>query len=84
MLPRREGRFRESAPAYPVGGGIVVTACEMTASITALANLLASRLSEEELSLLAAQLTQLGDSLATIAVCRSRGEKACYSQSSAY
>ena len=44
--------------------------CELTASVTALANALACRLSEEELSLLAAVLTQLGDTLATIAVQR--------------
>jgi hypothetical protein len=57
----------------------------MTASITALANLLAARMSEEALSLLAAQLTQLGDTLATIAVCRSlSGEASPYSQRSAY
>ena len=54
-----------------------MTPCEMTAAITALANLLAARLSEEELGLLAAQLTQLGDTLTTIAVCtaaRASGE----------
>ena len=47
-----------------------MNSCELTASVTALANALASRLSEEELSLLAAVLTQLGDTLATIAVQR--------------
>ena len=41
--------------------------CELTASVTALANALACRLSEEELNLLGAVLTQLGDTLATIA-----------------
>ena len=44
-----------------------VNSCELTVSVTALA---AGR-SEEELSLLAAVLTQLGDTLATIAVQRS-------------
>lgn len=44
--------------------------CELTASVTALANALACKLTEEELSLLAAVLTQLGDTLATIAVQR--------------
>lgn len=43
-----------------------VNSCELTVSVTALA---AGR-SEEELSLLAAALTQLGDTLATIAVQR--------------
>ena len=42
--------------------------CELTASVTALANALACRLSEEELNLLGAVLTQLGDTLTTIAV----------------
>lgn len=41
--------------------------CELTASVTALANALACRLSDEELSLLGPVLTQLGDTLATIA-----------------
>ena len=44
--------------------------CELTASVTALANALACKLTEEELSLLAAVLTQLGDTLTTIAVQR--------------
>ena len=47
-----------------------MTPCEMTTAITALANLLAARLSEEELGLLAAQLTQLGDTLAVLAACK--------------
>ena len=38
--------------------------------VTALANALAARLTEEELNLLAAVLTQLGDTLATIAAQR--------------
>ena len=44
--------------------------CELTASVTALANALACRLSEEELTLLAVVLTQLGDTLAAIAAQR--------------
>ena len=44
--------------------------CELTASVTALANALACKLSDDELSLLGAVLTQLGDTLATIAVQR--------------
>lgn len=40
--------------------------CELTASVTALA----CRLNDEELGLLGAVLTQLGDTLATIAVQR--------------
>lgn len=44
--------------------------CELTASVTALANALACRLDEAQLGLLAAVLTQLGDTLATIAAQR--------------
>ena len=45
--------------------------CELTASITALANAIACKLTLNELNLLAAVLTQLGDTLATIAAQRS-------------
>lgn len=45
--------------------------CELTASITAVANVLAGRFSADELNLLGAVLTQLGDTLATIAAQRS-------------
>ena len=45
--------------------------CELTASITALANALACRLNEDELNLLGVSLTQLGDTLLTIATQRS-------------
>lgn len=48
-----------------------MTACELTASITALANTLACGLSEKEVSMLGAVLTQLGDTLQTIAAQRS-------------
>ena len=50
---------------------IFMTACELTASITALANTLACGLSEKEVSMLGAVLTQLGDTLQTIAAQRS-------------
>ena len=42
--------------------------CELTASVTALANALACRLNADELGLLSAVLLQLGDTLATIVV----------------
>lgn len=45
--------------------------CELTAGVTALANVLANGLSDEKLGLAAAIFTQLGDTLATIAVQRS-------------
>ena len=44
---------------------------EITAGITALANALACRLSVDEITLAAALLVQLGDTLATIATHRS-------------
>ena len=45
--------------------------CALTASVTALANTLACSLTEEELNLLGVILTQLGDTLLTIATQRS-------------
>lgn len=42
--------------------------CELTASITALANTLACGRTSDEISLLGAIFTQLGDTLTTIAV----------------
>lgn len=45
--------------------------CELTTSITAIANMLACNLNQNELNLLAAVLSQLGDTLATIAAQRS-------------
>lgn len=48
-----------------------MNACELTASITAIANSLACNLSSEELDLLSAVFMQLGDTLATISAQRS-------------
>lgn len=48
-----------------------MNSCELTASITAVANALACKLTEDELNLLGAILTQLGDTLVTIATHRS-------------
>ncbi len=48
-----------------------MNSCELTASITALANILAGKLTEEELNLLGVILTQLGDTILTIATHRS-------------
>lgn len=45
--------------------------CELTASITAIANTIACNLTEDELNLLGVVLTQLGDTLLTIATQRS-------------
>ncbi len=49
----------------------LVNSCELTASITALANALACKLTEDELNLLGVTLTQLADTLFTIATQRS-------------
>ena len=48
-----------------------MNACELTASITAIANYLARQMSTEELELLGVSLTQLGDTLLTIVTQRS-------------
>ena len=43
-----------------------MNSCQLTATITAIANAVASKLNIEETTLLAAILVQLGDTLATI------------------
>lgn len=48
-----------------------MNACELTLSITILANAIASKVTDEELELLAVIFTQLGDTLTTISVQRS-------------
>ena len=48
-----------------------MNACELTTTITAIANYLACQLTQEELELLAVTLTQLGDTLATIVTQKS-------------
>lgn len=45
--------------------------CELTAYVTAAANALAANATTEQLELMAVVFTQLGDTLATIAVSRS-------------
>ena len=52
-----------------------MNSCELTAVVTALANGIACNLNDEELTLLAAILVQLGDTLATIATHRSICDK---------
>lgn len=51
--------------------------CELTVSISALASAIAAQLSDDELSILAAVLVQLGDTLETIAVQRDICKKHC-------
>ena len=48
--------------------------CELTASITAAANVIANKLNDDELAVLSAVLVQLGDTLATIAAQRAIAE----------
>ena len=48
-----------------------MNACELTATITALANTIACNLNDQELTLLASVFVQLGDTLVTIATRRS-------------
>ena len=48
-----------------------MNACELTASITAVANMIAQNLNDDELNILGVVLTQLGDTLITIATQRS-------------
>ena len=53
-----------------------MNSCELTASITAAANALTYKLTDDELTLLGTTLTQLGDTLVTIAtqksICKSQ------------
>lgn len=56
-----------------------MNACELTAAITAVANALACRLDNDEITLLASVLVQLGDTLVTIATRRGiNGERDTY------
>ncbi len=55
--------------------------CELTASVTAIANAIACRCpDDDELNLLALILTQLGDTLATIAAQRTFRDSGCHCQ----
>ncbi len=52
-----------------------MNSCELTASVTAIANSLACKFNDDELSILAAVLVQLGDTLATISLQRALCDK---------
>lgn len=56
-----------------------MNSCQLTTSITALANAISNRLSIDEVTLFAAVFVQLGDTLATIAtqraVCEAKDNK---------
>ena len=58
-------------------GGDFLNPCQLTFSVTAVANSIASNLSDDNLALAAALFTQLGDTLSTIAVQRSICQKRC-------
>ena len=49
---------------------MLMNACELTVSITAAANALAAQLTTDQINLLGVTLTQLGDTLLTIATAR--------------
>lgn len=48
---------------------IIINCCELTLAITALANVIASKLTNDEMNILGTVFTQLGDTLSTIAAC---------------
>lgn len=56
-----------------------MNSCELTASVTAAANMLSCGRSADEIALLGAIFTQLGDTLATVAaqknICDAAGEQ---------
>ena len=47
-----------------------LNSCELTAAVTAIANTIARKLTENELTMLGTVLTQMGDTLLTIATHR--------------
>ena len=51
-------------------GRMMMNVCELTAAITALANTIACQMNDGELTVIAAVLVQLGDTLSTIAARR--------------
>ena len=58
-----------------IRGDMAMNSCELTASITALANAIACNRSTDELNLLGVVFTQLGDTLITIATQKSICDK---------
>ena len=72
-----QGRKARGGKAYYINVGADVNACEITAAVTALANAIACRMDDEELALLGAVLTQLGDTLETISAGRAMQAKCC-------
>ena len=67
----RKKRIHHCAPVCIGWTGVRrMNACEVTASVTALANTLACQMTTDELNLLGVILTQLGDTILTIAAHR--------------
>ena len=54
-----------------IGGDSAMNSCELTASITAIANAIACGRTVDEINLLGVAFTQLGDTLLTIATQKS-------------
>ena len=54
-----------------------MNSCQLTTSITVVANAISNNLSIEDITLLAAVLVQLGDTLATIATQRTINDEKC-------
>ncbi|MCL2108203.1 MAG: hypothetical protein FWH20_02515 [Oscillospiraceae bacterium] len=59
-----------------------LNAGEITASVTALANVMSKKLTVDELNLLSSVFLMLGDNLAAIAAVRTLNEKICDSDNS--
>ena len=57
--------------------GRYINPCELTAAVTASANLIAKALSDDELSLFATVLAQLSDTLITIYTVRAMNKELC-------
>ena len=73
MPPTKVGGVFLHTPLFPVivwPGGEIMNACELTAAVTALANTIACGRSVDELNILGVILTQLGDTILTIAAQR--------------
>ena len=73
MPPTKVGGVFLHRAIFPVivwPGGEIMNACELTAAVTALANTIACGRSVDELNILGVILTQLGDTILTIAAQR--------------
>ena len=62
---------RHNGAYADIGGDYTMNSCELTASITAIANVIACNRSTDEINLLGVAFTQLGDTLLTIATQKS-------------